>query len=376
MASGLTYNYVPTGLTGSNWQPMAVPNIGQAQPVDIGKAVASGGLTINNQGSYKVPTAPAPQQQQQQQQTNNNPAPKKAPTGDWEAQQQGYAGIADYNLQQSLAREREMASQISDAYAPALAALDQAVGVVNQGANTQQESVDRNYQTSVGNADTESATLNSQTQQRQGDFKQTLKSAYEEAIRAYNALNQQKQARFGGGSSAGGAVGELANQEFFRQQGNIESEGVKGEREFASEFSNISNYISQKKTDLDNWRQDAIGKIQQSLQESLLQISMRKGDVEANKTRDKVAALQAAVQNAQAVQNTNMQFMQSLALNSIGQMQQVAGRAFSPTEIKAVLSQWGISTPGASGNTQGGSQIVGNFGGKGTEDQFSGLTNI
>ena len=44
-------------------------------------------------------------------------------------------------------------------------------------------------------------------QQQQGINNQ-FQSAFSEARNAYNALNQQNMARFGGGSSAGGAVGE------------------------------------------------------------------------------------------------------------------------------------------------------------------------
>lgn len=317
--------------------------------------------------------------QQTTTQQKSTPTPQKAPSGDWEAQQMGYGGIADYNLQKSLADERQrqidMASQISDAYAPALAALDQAMGVVNEGANSQTDSINRNYDSSFANANTELDTLNRQTGQRQSDFNQTLKSAYDQAIRAYNALQQKAQAKYGGGSSAGAAYGELANQEFYRQQGNVQSEGVKGEREFANEFSNISNYIAQKKTDLDNWKKDAIGQIQQNLKQSLLDISMRRGDIEANKTKDKIAALNSAVQNVQNLQNANTQFLQQLALNSVGQMQQVSGRAFSPTEIKAVLQQWGVPLMGTVSTQVSTPQIIGNRGNN-DKDQFSGLTGI
>lgn len=342
----------PTGLTGINGQPFTMPPVG-APSQDV-----AGASTQNNSGGggggggYSGPIA-----------------------GDSQARAAGFSDFAAYQLAQSLARERELSTQISDAYAPALAALDQAVGVVNSGAQTQIDSINRNYDTSIANADTESATLNRNTTQKQQDYNQILKSAFDQGVRVYNALNQKAIAKYGGGSSAGGAFQELANQEFYRQQGNLSQEGAKGAREFANEFANIGTYIAQKKTDLDNWKKDAIDKVQQGLRESLLSISMRKGDIEANKTKDKIAALQAAVQNVQNIQNTNAQFLQQLAATSIGQMQQTAGRAFTPTEIQAVLHQWGIPLLGTvSTTTSQGAPIIGNFTNK-NEDQLAGLVN-
>jgi hypothetical protein len=56
----------------------------------------------------------------------------------------------------------------------------------------------------------------------QNKTQQQGESALSAAIRSYNALNQSRISRFGGSSSAGAAVGELAQQEFFKNQGNIQ----------------------------------------------------------------------------------------------------------------------------------------------------------
>lgn len=240
---------------------------------------------------------------------------------------------------------------ISDAYAPALQAIAEAENALRGNANAQEESVGRNYQSSLDQTNTESAQLKTETSQRQDQFNKQLRSAYENAVRAYNALNQQKIAKFGGGSSAGGAVGELAQQEYFKQQGNINDQQSQGDLQFSNEFSKIGSYIGKKLTDLDNWKKDTMSQIQQNLSSALAEISARRGDVESNKTRDKLALLQSARDRVAAVQDANRSFMQQLAVASLSQAQQISGRAFTPTEIQATLQQWGIPLNGVSGVT-------------------------
>jgi hypothetical protein len=255
--------------------------------------------------------------------------------------------------------EPDYANEISDMYAPALAALEGAIGVANTGAAEQQKSVEGNWMNADQKVDTESAQLKADTMGRQEEFNKTLQSAFESAVRAYNALKQQGQARFGGGSSAGQALGELANQEYFRQQGNITENKTKGDLQFSSEIAKIGTYVSQKKQDLLQWKNDTLGQIKTNLAQTLQEIAMRKGDIEANKTRDKIGALQAAQQRVQAVRDADNTFRQNLALASINQMQGVTGRAFTPAEIKATLEQWGLgnigggATPTYSGPTVG-----------------------
>lgn len=60
-------------------------------------------------------------------------------------------------------------------------------------------------------------------QEQAGALNKNMESAYSQAVRAYNALQQQGNARFGRGNSAGQAVNDLANQEFYRQQGELQT---------------------------------------------------------------------------------------------------------------------------------------------------------
>ena len=269
----------------------------------------------------------------------------------------------------------DYSQEISEGYAPALSALDQAISAAQGGATSQEESVGRNYASGIEKTAAESAQLTGDTTEQQTAFNKIIRSAYEEAVRAFNALNQQRVARFGGGSSAGGAVGELAQQEFFRQQGNVTEQQTTGNLQFAKEFANIGRYIGQKKTDLENWKLDAVGQIKQNLTDTLVAIAQNRGQIESNKTRDKLAALQTARENVQRVSDADTAFRQNLALTSIGQAQEIAGRAFTPAEINAQLTAWGIPLRGISrGGGQGTTAPTGLPGGQ-QQDEFGNLIN-
>ena len=293
----------------------------------------------------------------------------------------GESGALNPSEREELERYRsgggtpDYSQEISEGYAPALSALDQAIAAAGQGATTQEESIGRNYASGIEKTAAESAQLTGDTTEQQTAFNKIIRSAYEEAVRAFNALNQQRVSRFGGGSSAGQAVGELAQQEFFRQQGNVTEQQTTGNLQFAKEFANIGRYIGQKKTDLENWKLDAVGQIKQNLTDTLVAIAQNRGQIESNKTRDKLAALQTARENVQRVSDADTAFRQNLALTSIGQAQEIAGRAFTPAEINAQLAAWGIPLRGISrGGGQGTTAPTGLPGGQ-QQDEFGNLIN-
>src|SRR3990167_718371 len=294
----------------------------------------------------------------------------------------GESGVLNPSEREELERYRsgggtpDYSQEISEGYAPALSALDQAIAAAGQGATTQEESIGRNYASGIEKTAAESAQLTGDTTEQQTAFNKIIRSAYEEAVRAFNALNQQRVARFGGGSSAGGAVGELAQQEFFRQQGNVTEQQTTGNLQFAKEFANIGRYIGQKKTELENWKLDAVGQIKQNLTDTLVAIAQNRGQIESNKTRDKLAALQTARENVQRVSDADTAFRQNLALTSIGQAQEIAGRAFTPAEINAQLTAWGVPLRGISrGGGQGGVVPTGLPGGQ-QQNEFDELINV
>lgn len=226
----------------------------------------------------------------------------------------------------------DMASQISEAYQPALNALGEYQNAVQSGYEGDVSNVGQQYANTQQATTAQGQQLETSTNQEQDAFNKMLSSAYDDAVRAYNALKQQGINRFGGASSAGQAVGELAQQEFARQQGKTAQQGLQGTQQFATERTKIKNYISQKMNDLDTWKNTALNDLKKNLNDSLANIAMRRGDIEANKTKDKLAALQSAVQQSQQIASTDRQFRQQLALAAVNQLQTVSGRVFTPQE--------------------------------------------
>lgn len=255
-------------------------------------------------------------------------------------------GVWDDNYYQSHLPQQDLSSQISDAYQPAIDALQTAIDAANTGAGTQTDSVNANFNTGIDRANQEKASLTGDATLKQQDFNTQLKSAYENALRLFNALKQQGIARFGGTSSAGEFTSDLARQEMMKQQRDIGQQQTTGDLAFSKEFAQIGQYVGNKITDLTNWKNDAIGQIKQNLTDTLSAIAQRRGDIESNKTKDKIAALQTAQQNVQLLQNADKTFRQNLAIASISQAQQISGTAFTPAQINAQLSSWGISMNG------------------------------
>lgn len=192
-------------------------------------------------------------------------------------------------------------------------------------------------------------------------FKKVLATALEEAVRSYNALKQQGIGRFGGGSSAGQAVGELAQREFFREQGKVNEKSAEGDMEFAREKGKIRTYVQNKIDDFEMYKTKALTEIENNLRSELARIDGVKYDLESNRARDKMGILQDSVNRARQVQEQDYNVKLQLATATIEQMQKVQGRAFTPAEIQATLADFGINLNvgrGAGAGNAGGGRLV------------------
>lgn len=142
--------------------------------------------------------APTPQPQQQQvPSTNNQPAPQfQVPSGPSDEEINAiYAPI-----EAGYAQDEQ---NVTDAYNQGLGLLDSAMENVNKSLTRQK------------------TTRDTEDTQAKNTLQQGYDSAYSQATKAYNALKQQAMARFGGSSSAGQGMGELAAQSFFQSQGQL-----------------------------------------------------------------------------------------------------------------------------------------------------------
>lgn len=231
-------------------------------------------------------------------------------------------------------------AEIDSAFNPLFDSLNTAEAGVRSGYDEDVKGVDTRYGTYNKQYEDERGRLMGEATDKQTDFNETLKSALSDAIKAYNALNQQRISRFGGGSSAGQAVGELAQQEYFKQQGNVQKEGVRGEREFAKEFANIGQFIAQKKSELDMWKEEALGTLKKNLNSQLANIQMQRGETESAKAQARLSIIQDSINRARAIQDQDKAFRQQLAIAGVNQLQQSSGKTFTPEEIQAYVTQF------------------------------------
>lgn len=201
-----------------------------------------------------------------------------------------------------------------------------------------------------------------------------VQSALGDAIRAANALGQQALSRFGGGSSAGLAGTELAQQEFARQQGGINQQGIQSALQFGNNRLNVQNFIADKTSQINNWMGDAKTKITAQLQQEVDQanrdLSMTQAQREAMKM-DALKDAQAFINQLDVLhqQNLNQIDLFHQALGGIGS-QQINPNYLLPYMFNQ--PQTGSGLPQA--NTEAGFQANNNVGGGRTgQDQLMGL---
>jgi hypothetical protein len=228
---------------------------------------------------------------------------------------------------------------ISDAYSPALSALGGIEQNLQAGQTEGLAGVDKTYSEGGETIGREQGELESSLTEQGRRLAQSVRSAYSDALRSYNNLIQQGMARFGAGSSAGPAVQELVNQEFMRSRSRLGETAMQGEQQMAQEWTKLGNYVSQKKTELDQWKRNAVQQINDNFRNAMGEIAMRRGEIEANKTNARIAALQNAVAMARQVESEERQIRMNLAQFAVETMQNLSQRAFTPQEIASVVGQ-------------------------------------
>lgn len=136
----------------------------------------------------------------------------------------------------------------------------------------------------------------------QDEVNRATKSALSDAVRAYNALAQQRISRFGGGSSAGEAVGELANQEYFRQQGGIQETSLRNSREIQAARENLALIQKQFEDNLELEYQNEMSGLKKELNNTLARIQGMRVETENAKSQMRLSAIQDNINRARNVQ--------------------------------------------------------------------------
>lgn len=135
------------------------------------------------------------------------------------------------------------------------------------------------------------------------ELQQQYRSALENAIRARNTLEQQRLSRFGGGSSAGGAVSELIGQETQRQMGGIEQTYINQARTIKQGMENLALTQKQYEDQLGLQKESALQELKAQLNSRLGQIQVARGEAESGKSQARLSVIQQSIDRARNIQD-------------------------------------------------------------------------
>jgi len=265
---------------------------------------------------------------------------------------------------------------ISNMYAPALSALDQVMQNLQSSQTESTGMISDMYGSSLQNIGNEQKDLESGLQLQENRLNTGAMNANDQAHRDYNALTRLGQNEYGRGSSAGGAIAELVAKEYMRTGGQMRQQVQQGLEQLGLESQKLKTYISDKKIALDNWKMQAMKDINDTFKNGMNDIALRRGDIEANKTRDKMTLLQAAKDRVQAIADRDYEFKQNLAQFAVEQLSKATGKTFTPQEIAGVVNEMMSQTLGESQkNTTPGGQIAYHIPRVKTQDDIDKLAN-
>lgn len=180
--------------------------------------------------------------------------------------------------------------------------------------NQQEGNVRSEYDSSV---DLSNQSFNQALEHSQQGYQQNLKalegnqseldyqrrSALENAVRARNALEQQRLSRFGGGSSAGMAASELIGQETQRQMGGIEQTYIQEARVLKQSMENLSLSQKQYEDQLNLEKRSVLDGLKKELNSRLSQIQMLRGEAESGKQAARLNVIQQSIERARNIQD-------------------------------------------------------------------------
>lgn len=339
-----TLNYTP-----ANAYPVA-SHVSGGTILSNGKVIANPPSETIKWGTPSSSPSPQPQAQQQQKSSGGGGGSQEAQwDAEWAAKHPGQ-GARPVGYHGESAGGNNLDNEISDMYKQYIGIFDQIGNTLRDQSAQDEQAVVRQYDEGYKKAQGEGEDLQKDLANRTNDFNESYRSAVAEALRAYQGLNQQKMARYGGGSSVGGALGELANQEFLRNQGKLLAQRTSGEQAFQLEGSRMKKYVDEKLSTWDNWKADALDKVRTNLRNGLNEIALRKGDAELNKTKDRISLLQDTINRARQVQDMDTQFRQNLTSYAVQKSAELSGNNFSIKDIPGIVNQlMGYNILGAGG---------------------------
>ncbi len=195
------------------------------------------------------------------------------------------------------------AEDISAIYNPLFEELNQQEAAIPGQQKTQEELVNQQLSDAQKAIAGQRALTGEGYTAAEGTVNRQLESGLSEAIRAYNALRQQGISRFGGASSAGAAIGELAQQEFARQQGALQMTTQEQIADLVRQKNQANLFYDQETNAMQRDANAQLAKIRSDFSDKLAAVRANRALAESEKTQLRLNMLQQIRENAAAIHN-------------------------------------------------------------------------
>lgn len=230
---------------------------------------------------------------------NNQPSQPSQPNQD-ELRRQEEARRAE--------EQRQLQSQVDAVYSPTASLLNEQENFLRTSQYpNEQKQLDVVRQNALGQVATAQTNTLADLASSETKLNQSKQSAYDQAVRAYNAIKQQGNARFGQGSSTGGAVLELAGQEFARQQGLTNQNFASQIGNLLTSRSKLNDWVNQNTMQINREHEAKMSQLDVEFKNRLFQINSLRTQNEIAKSQAKFQLVQEFSNQARALENAKQQ---------------------------------------------------------------------
>lgn len=370
------------------------------QQVDYGRMVSGEPATSRySPSTLGATTAPT------QQPSGGGSAPRQ--TGgevplDQQARNMGFQSVEELQAWQRQREEEKLSQQLEASYAPAYQNLSRIQADYEAQFPTTQQEITQSFGQVVPQLEkereTELAGIESQKTSGQAREASELSTAQRLASQlegkergTYNALQQGILSRFGGAKSSGLAASEILGRATAQNMGQIgqtlqeqtgEITGKFGQyyQDLEKEASRAKTYFEQKMTQLEEQKQLALRKAQDTFDSKIREINTQRAALDSEKAARRLGALQALAAEYRAINAESQAFAQDLqnwmAMKDqiLGQAQQYGATQVTIPGINNRIGQMSMTLPRVGGGTAASATPQGYWGG-GEDDIISSWLN-
>jgi len=207
---------------------------------------------------------------------------------------------------------QDFTNEINNVYNPAFDYLNQAESAVRRDYPSALAEAEAQYKTNASALGNQKQSAYTGLDQQKSKATNTYESALADARRQYQEQQIGAQQRFGGSSSAGGAISEIQAREQARQFGNTNRQYTDLVNQVETQRNQVDNEYQTGLLQLEQSKQSAIGNANRDFQNKLLQIANSRAMLGQAKAEARLNALQQLRSEVFAIEQQNRQFAQTL----------------------------------------------------------------